>query len=464
MNQHEHSVGARRRLPGRGGSAGSGRWGTRPLVGVGLCLTALAPTTAARAASAPAPTQEEKAPTIEERLSALEKAAGSDTMRAYWKDGLRFETADKRYKFRIGGRFQYDTTFFDPDADTRAAVESGSTRIEDGSEFRRARIEFSGEVGDRTEWYTAYDFGGGKPNFRGVYVGLKDLPFGNIRAGQMKEPFSLEQLTSSKNIPFIERSVKAAQDPAYNAGFLLFDQVLDERLTWAAGVFRAGTDDGEISKGDGEWNVTARVTGLPYYDEEGDDYVHLGLAGSQRNPTDELASFSSKPESNLAPAYISLSNLPADDVSLLGTEVAWVRGPLTVAGEYVMASVDAPSGVAAEPDFDGYYVMASWFLTGEHRPYNKASGIFDGIKPAENAFGREHGYGAWEVLARYSSLDLRDDGVDEGELTDLTLGLNWYLNPNTRVLLNYILADLDPTEPAADGTTSILGFRVQFAF
>jgi len=141
-----------------------------------------------------------------------------------------------------------------------------------------------------------------------------------------------------------------------------------------------------------------------------------------------------------------------------------VRGQLTLAAEYVLASVDAPSGATAEPTFDGYYVMASWFLTGEHRPYNKASGVFDGIKPMHSAFGKERGWGAWEVLARYSELDLTDDGVDEGELNDITLGLNWYVNPNTRVMLNYILADLDPTEPLSDGTTSILGFRVQFAF
>jgi phosphate-selective porin OprO/OprP len=415
---------------------------------------------------ASAAAQEAQPKSTEERLSEIEKKLGGDFMRAYWKDGLRFETADKRYKFRIGGRFQYDTTFFDPDADTRAAVETNvpsKVRIEDGSEFRRARIEFGGEIGERVEWYTAYDFAGAKTNFRGVYVGLKDLPFGNLRAGQMKEPFSLEQLTSSKNIPFIERSVKAAQDPAYNAGLMLFDAPLEERMTWAVGAFRTGSDDGEISKGDGEWATTARVTGLPYCDEEGDDYVHLGLAGSRRSPTDDLVSFSSRPESNLAPAYVSLSSLPAETVDLIGTEAAWVRGPLTVAGEYVLASVDAPSGATMDPTFDGYYVMAGWFLTGEHRPYNKASGVFDGVKPAENAFGKERGHGAWEVLARYSSLDLEDDGVNAGELTDVTLGLNWYLNANTRVVVNYILSELNPPT-GADGETSILGIRVQFAF
>lgn len=404
---------------------------------------------------------------VEERLADLEKYVGGDAMRVFWKDGLRFESADKRYKFRIGGRIHYDGQFFDPDADTRAAVESNGppkVRIEDGTEFRRARIESSGEVGDRVEWSAAYDFANGRTNFRGVYVGVKDLPFGNLRIGQMKEPFSLEQLTSANNIPFIERSVKAAQDPAYNAGILLFDAPLEERVTWAIGAFRPGTDDGEVSKGDGEWATTARVTGLPVCDEAGDDYVHLGLAASRRSPTDDMVSFSARPEANLAPAFVSVGNLPAETVDILGTEAAWVRGPLTVAAEYATAMVDAPSGATMDPSFSGYYALVGWFLTGEHRPYSKAGGVFGAVKPRENAFGKGSGWGAWEVLARYSSLDLTDDGVDEGELSDLNLGVNWYLNANTRVMLNYIMSDLDPTEPAPDGDTDILSFRVQFAF
>jgi phosphate-selective porin OprO/OprP len=67
------------------------------------------------------------------------------------------------------------------------------------------------------------------------------------------------------------------------------------------------------------------------------------------------------------------------------------------------------------------------------------------------------------VAARISSLDL-DDGIDGGRLDDLTLGVNWYLNPNTRVMLDYIRAGLDPAGGGADGDTSILAFRVQFAF
>jgi phosphate-selective porin OprO/OprP len=397
------------------------------------------------------------------RSNAEAKPAADDGVRVSWKDGLRFESADKRYKVRVGGRIHYDTWFSTPDSDTKAAVESGTTRIEDGSEFRRARLEFSGEVGDRVEWQSSFDFAGGQTNFRGVFVGVKDLFFGNVRGGQFKEPYGLEQITSSNYMPFMERSLMNAFVPAFNAGFMVFDQAANDRMTWAFGAFRSGSDNGEISKGDGEWALTGRLTGLPVCSEDGRDYVHLGLSVSHRNPTADSQTFSSKPEANIAPAYVT-TTIQADDVELAGVELGWTRGPFTLSGEYTLARVDAPSGGSSDPDFNGYYVQANYVLTGESRAYSKATGAFGAVRPAENAFSPDGGRGAWEIGARYSAIDLRDDGTDGGQLADMTLGLNWYLNANTRVMLNYILAKLDPAAAAADGTTGIFEFRLQLFY
>ncbi len=87
-----------------------------------------------------------------------------DSMRVFWKDGLRFESADKRYKFKIGGRIHYDMAFFAPDDATKDAVETGTSAIEDGAEIRRSRIELSGEVADNVDWAASYDFGGARTN------------------------------------------------------------------------------------------------------------------------------------------------------------------------------------------------------------------------------------------------------------------------------------------------------------
>jgi phosphate-selective porin OprO/OprP len=410
----------------------------------------------------PLAAQETAPKSIEERLAALEEAQGkpSETMRVLWKDGLRFESADKRYKLKLGGRLHYDGQFFDADDDTKTAVETGTNRIEDGTEFRRVRYEMSGDV-ERVDWAISVDFAGGSSTFRNVYAGVKDLPFGNIRAGQFKEPYGLEQLTSSNNLTFTERSLMNAFVPAFNAGVMVFDTAANERMTWAIGGFRTGSDSGEVSRGDGEYAGTARITGLPVWGDEGRDYVHLGASYSRRSPTNDSVTFSAKPEANLAPSYVS-ATIAAEDVDLLGAEVAWGIGSLTLSGEYTLASVTGDSSGAADPDFSGYYVQAGYVLTGENRPYGKTAGALGAVKPKENAFGETGGRGAWEVATRLSSIDLVDDGVDGGELDDITFGVNWYLNPHTRLMLDYILADLDAAGGADGGDTSIFAFRWQF--
>jgi phosphate-selective porin OprO/OprP len=387
-------------------------------------------------------------------------------MRVFWKDGLRFESADKKYKFKLGGRIHYDTAFLDPDSDTKAAIETdipSRIRIEDGSEFRRARIELSGDVSERTEWAMAIDFGAGSTNFRNMYAGVKDLPFGNVRAGQFKEPYGLEQLTSSNHQVFIERSLMNAFVPAFNAGVMLHDDFGGESGTWSVGAFRTAGDFAEVSRGDGEWATTARVTGLPMMSEDGKEYVHIGLGLSRRSPTNDTQTIASRPETNIAPTYVT-ATIPAETIDLVGLEAAWTSGSLTVTGEYTMAMIDGDAGSASDPDLAGYYLQAAYLLTGESRGYRKAQGCFDAVKPAQNAFGEKDGMGAVELAARISSIDLVDDGTDGGELDDITLGVNWYLSSNTRLMVDYTMADLDPAGAGANGDTNILAFRWQFAF
>ena len=191
------------------------------------CLSMLGVSSAAQEKPADKPQK-----SVEERLADLEKKMSGDTMRVFWKDGLRFETSDKKYKFKLGGRIHYDGQFFDQDDETEAAVETTpTTRIEDGTEFRRVRLETSGEVAERVDWALAVDFAGGSTNLRNAYAGIKDLPFGNVRAGQFKEPFSLESQTSSNNLLFTERSLAFAFVPHFNAGVMVFDTLAEERMT-----------------------------------------------------------------------------------------------------------------------------------------------------------------------------------------------------------------------------------------
>jgi phosphate-selective porin OprO/OprP len=169
---------------------------------------------------------------------------------------------------------------------------------------------------------------------------------------------------------------------------------------------------------------------------------------------DDMVQFRARPEANLVNRVADSGAIESDDTAILGLEAAWVNGPLSAQAEYSLASVSA-SGAGMDADYSGFYAFISFFLTGEHRNYKTSSAAFDRVKPAEN-FGV--GSGAIEVAARYSMLDL-DDGPSTDELNDVTLGVNWYLNPNARIMLNVVHAEFE--DGAVDDSMDALMMRFQ---
>jgi len=392
---------------------------------------------------------------LRERIEALEnqQAADSNTFKLYWKEGIRFDTPDKTFQMRIGGRIQNDWAFFDQDSSLEDAVGNW----DDGTEFRRTQLDMQGLLYETIEFKAQYDFAGGDADFKDVYLGLKGLPVGTLRVGHFKEPFSLDELISNNYMTFLERALPNTLVPARNTGIMINNHVLEDRITYALGVFRE-TDNFGSGEGDGKYNVTARLTGLPLYEDEGSALLHLGLAYSHRNPGDTL-SYSQRPESHLAERLINTGSVEVDDLDLVGAEVAMVYGPASLQVEYITAMVDGAAG--SNPDFSGYYIQTSYFLTGEHRPYRLSGAVFSRVKPKAGFPGQEGGIGAWEIAARYSHLDLYDGGINGGELDDVTVGLNWYLNPNTRVMLNYVYAD---ASDLYEGKAHIMQTRFQIDF
>ena len=69
------------------------------------------------------------------------------------------------------------------------------------------------------------------------------------------------------------------------------------------------------------------------------------------------------------------------------------------------------------------------------------------------------GSGAWEIAFRYSSADLTDAGIAGGEEDNITVGVNWYPNPATRLMINYVMADVDGV---GDGDFILVRWQVDF--
>jgi len=380
-----------------------------------------------------------------------------EDMRVYWKDGIRMETEDGRLKLRVGGRIHQDWAWFrQDDGLTRAFGNS-----QDGTEFRRARLFVSGLLYDAVSFKAEYDFAGGDSDFKDVYMAMSDVPVvGTIRVGHYKEPFGLDELISDNAITFLERPLLSAFVPSRNTGVMLRNTAMQQRMTWAAGVFRT-TDDYGNGRDDGDYSLTARVTGLPWYGAEGQRLLHLGAAYSHR-PRNGAMRLRARPEAHLSEfRYVDTGTFESEDVDLMGFEAALKWGAFSLQGEYVRAGVDSVRRTnftnfslrdGVHSAFDGYYVAASYFLTGEGRPYDRRKGVFGRVRPTRNFSLKEGGgWGAWEVALRYSHLDLSDGYLQGGREANWTAGLNWYLNPHARVMLNYTHGAITQAGPSLSG-------------
>lgn len=417
--------------------------------------------------------QQEQIQAINNRLNAMNasvedvKKIGStakepDDFRVYWKEGLNFDSINKNFKLKIGGRVHQDWGWFTEDKEIRDTI---GDQV-DGAEFRRARIYLSGTIYKNIDFKMEYDFAaGGRPSFTDVFVELKEIPVvGNFRVGHYKEPFSLEQLTSDNNTTFMERSVMDVFAPARNTGMMLHNTLADKRMTWAAGVFRNANDFGD-SEGDktteGGYSFSGRLTGLPWYEEEGRKLLHTGISYSYQNAFENKIRYRQTPEMHMADSFVDTDIIKAEAAHLFGPELALVYGPLSLQTEYVFANVDLKDGGGSDPDFSGFYVYGSYFLTGENRGYSTKSGSFDMVKPKKN-FKWGESIGAIELAARYSALDLADEDISGGRLQDTTVGVNWYLNPNMLIMLNYVHSEADVR--GVDGSADLVGMRFNVFF
>jgi phosphate-selective porin OprO/OprP len=350
------------------------------------------------------------------------------------KDGIELSASDSDFSLELGGRVTADTVSWDADS----AVETAIGEQTGASEFRRARLYMAGTIYGYVIFKAQYEFAGDNADFKEVYLGIKDIPrLGTVKVGHFKEPFSLEELTSSKYITFMERSLPGVFAPSRNTGLGFHSTALDDRLTLAAGLFH--DSDGIGDSGDKKLNFSARVTGTPI--KEDGSLLHLGLSWTSRDPEDDLLRLRQRPEVHLADRFVDTGSLAAEGMDVLGLEAAVVLGPLSLQGEYMAASLDIAGG--SDADLSGWYAYASWFVTGESRAYKAGKGVFSRVRPADN-FTADGGSGALELAVRLSNLDLNDAGagISGGELDDLTLGVNWYLDPATRVMLNWVNADI----------------------
>ncbi|MDI7864886.1 OprO/OprP family phosphate-selective porin [Rhizobiaceae bacterium n13] len=376
--------------------------------------------------------------------------------------GLMLQSPDGGVKFHLGGRLHVDFGTGD------SSLVSGE--FPEHVDFRRVWIEPKLTIYDDLILNLQYDFSSNTTRVNNLLASYKGFSPFTVTVGNFKEPFSLDVLTSNNDIMFMERSLAAAfaSGPAgRNTGAAVGTH--GDNWTLAAGIFGGNINhsvDGVGLEG------TVRATYAPILNAH--EVLHFGISGNYHSLSDNVgASFSTTPESFLFDtALVSTGAIDdAEAIGRLGLEFAWAHGPFRVQAEYIAAEVDRETNPNAF--FQGGYLQGGWVINGDAAPYVLQAdtatevGIFKRVQPGKDQRLSHGGSGVFEAVARYSAIDLTSHDIRGGFQQDLTIGLNWYPEPNARFMANYIHAWADPSASSLggdDGDADIFQLRMQIAF
>jgi phosphate-selective porin OprO/OprP len=342
--------------------------------------------------------------------------------------------------------------------------------------FSTIRIGVKGNAWENVLYQVEVEFEGSETDFKDCFLETTNCPIlGNVRVGHFKEPFSLEETTSSRFITFMSRSnAHGALVPSRNYGVMAYDYLMeDQDWTWMMGTFRNSSPDNPVGRASfvedrGDWTYDVRIAGNPYYDEpsNGRYLVHVGSAYSYRRTSGTNAVFTDKPELGSQNGYLGTQFTGDRDWNLFGGEAALAWGPSSLQSEVYAAYLGGDQ-------ITGGYVQYSYFITGENRGYRRDVKAFDRVTPIENFFrvstadGVCMGKGAWEMKARYSWLDMNAGqataGFVRGYQNGFTTGANWYWNPYTRMMFDYVYEDVDLIT-GVTGSTNNFGIRFQIDY
>lgn len=384
-------------------------------------------------------------------LSKVEKLEGkikesSKTKIILDQKGLRAQSADGSFKFKIGGRMHADASVSNNDNFS----ENGSpAQANNGTEMRRARLAFMSTLYNVWKFKSDIDFADNKigiKDFKLSYTGLdifEDIET-RITVGHQKQAFSRELLQSSNDNLFTERSLmNILNAPVVDRAIGL--NIADYGKKWGAqiGVYGESISPNNSSKDEG-WGVNGRATFNPILNNDNgiQKLIHLGIAGNYRE-TSQSAINSNRGGIRYKYETTQMSNLyPIDtgtittikNLKMLGLEANGVYGPVSLGGEFTQSWIDRNNGMSSLA-FHGWYGEAALTLTGESRTYK--NGVFKRLKPKNTFSLANGGFGAWEIAARVGGINMNDGAYKGGSMKNFSFALNWYVNENVRLMFGY---------------------------
>ena len=415
--------------------------------------------------------------------SAAEKAKSAPVV-SIGQSGFQVRSADTNFVLKVRGYVQADARFYPGD---NAAGTANDTFL-----LRRVRPIFEGTVFDKFDYRIMLDFGantsgtsaniGNNGMLQDAYFTARLWPEFQIQAGKFKEPVGLERLQSGANLLFVERGYPTQLVPNRDVGVQLQGDLFSGTLNYAAGVFNGVANGGsaDIEIADDDKDVAGRLFARPFKNSNIGALrgFGVGVSGTYGNQEGALRTFVSPGQQRFFGYRVGLgtnaatANIVADGRHWrVSPQGYYYWGPFGLFGEFVVSDQkvrrDAGDSTFANIRNTGWQVAASYILTGEENS-------FQAITPRKPFSVGGDGWGAWEVTGRVGQLTVDDDAfplfanpaISAREATSWGVGLNWHLNRNFKINLNYEQTDFkggDDSPLNAKGEKAILT-RAQISF
>jgi phosphate-selective porin OprO/OprP len=341
--------------------------------------------------------------------------------------------------------------------------------LSSGSNLRRAQLGLQGKVLDDWGYFFNYEFGGsgteGGGRVQSLYAEYTAFAPLTLRVGVFPPPGGLEDNTSSSDTIFLERA--APSDVLRNTvggdGRHTISIIYATPVFYAAASLTGGRV-GDAAVFDEQQALLGRIAGLVY--NKGDTRIALSASGAYLYKVADTAAganaarpltFSAIPELSVdstAARLVTTGAVDSQSATIWGIEGAAQWSSLYAQAGYFGYAIERRQSPLSDPEFSGWYLQASWLLTGEVRGYNLQNATFTQPKPRIIFAPDSGGWGAWEIAARYSNLEFNyreghagaaapTDGIRGGEQSIWTAGLNWYPNSVIRFALDYQHIDID---------------------
>jgi phosphate-selective porin OprO/OprP len=363
------------------------------------------------------------------------------------ENGLGLTSADGQHTINLTGRVHFDGRAINSNFAEGDTLDKDSGTLGNNFEVRRARIGINGKLFKDFGYELVTNAVGSNANLIDTaFITYGFNPKAQVRVGRFKQGFSLEELTSSNNIDFMERSFANQNEgeyvPAKETGAMVFGSPMSG-VTYAVAASR-GRDKNNATTSTNDYigRFTANMGQLA---GRTDIVAHLGLGYSMGEAISGTTVVSGRTEAREESAFMTGTALTSIATrTRQNIEFALAYDAFKLQAETFDIKYD--DSAATDKQVKGQYIQAVWNITGEPHNYSNTAGTFGGLK-VKTPFTMNGGTGAWQFVVRHSELDGGNALVTSSSKTAganaWTYGINWVMNENARVMLNYVRTSFD---------------------